>query len=79
METINQPSSQPTNKVAVATAATAAWAIIVSVGSLALQNLAPTWYSPDLIAAVSSGVPVLLVFIAGWFTRDKPNVVVVQQ
>jgi len=77
METINQPSSQPTNKVAAATAATAVWSIIVSVGSLALQNLAPTWYSPDLIIAVASGVPTLIVFVVGWFTKDQPNVVVV--
>ncbi|TPN44474.1 hypothetical protein FJ981_28165 [Mesorhizobium sp. B1-1-4] len=79
METINQPSSQPTNKVAAATAATAAWAIIVSIGSLLVQNLAPTWYSADAVAAISSGVPIILVFVAGWFTRDKPNVVVVQK
>lgn len=78
METINQPSPQPTNKVAAATAATAAWAIFVSIGSLALKNLYPEWYDPDMIIAVSSGVPTLIVFVAGWFTKDKPNVVVVQ-
>lgn len=78
METINQPSPQPTNKVAAATAATAGWAIIVSVGSLALKNLYPAWYDPDMIIAVSSGVPTIIVFVAGWFTKDKPNVVVVQ-
>jgi len=78
METINQPSSQPTNKVAAATAATAGWAIIVSVGSLTLKNLYPAWYDPDMIIAVSSGVPTILVFLSGWFTKDKPNVVVVQ-
>lgn len=79
METVNQPTSQPTNKVAAATAGAAAWAIIVSVGSLALQNLAPSWYSADTIAAVSSGVPVLIVFAAGWFTKDKPTVIVTQE
>ena len=79
METINQTSSQPTNKVAAATAATAAWAIIVSVGSLAVKNLAPAWYDPDTILAISSGVPTMIVFAAGWFTKDKPNVVVVQE
>ena len=60
METINQPSSQPTNKVAAATAATAGWAIIVSVGSLVLKNEFPAWYDPDMIIAVSSGVPTIL-------------------
>lgn len=79
METINQPSSQPTNKVAAATAATAVWTIIVSTGSLALKNLAPAWYDPDVILAVSAGVPTLIVFVAGWFTKDGPNVVVVQK
>ena len=79
METIDQPSTQPTNKVAAATAATAAWAIIVSIGSLAVKNLAPGWYDPDTILAISSGVPVIIVFIAGWFTKDKPNVLVVTQ
>jgi hypothetical protein len=53
METINQPSRQPTNKVAAVTAATAAWAIIVSIGSLLVQNLAPTWYWADAVAALS--------------------------
>ena len=79
METINQASAQPTNKVAAATAATAAWAIIVSIGSLAVKNLAPSWYDPDTILAISSGVPTMIVFAAGWFTKDKPNVVVVQE
>lgn len=78
METTNQPSSQPTNKVAAATAATSAWAIVVSIGSLAVKNLAPEWYDPDVIIAVSSGVPIIIVFVAGWFTKDKPNVVVQQ-
>ncbi len=78
METINQETSQPTNKVAAGTAALSLWAIIVSIGSLALQNMAPTWYSPDLIIAVSTGMPIVINFIAGWFTKDKPNVVVQQ-
>lgn len=76
METINQPSAQPTNKVAAATAATAAWGIIVSLGSLTVKNLYPEWYDPDTVIAISSGVPVLVVFLSGWFVRDKPNVVV---
>lgn len=78
METINQASAQPTNKVAAATAATAGWAIIVSIGSLAVKNLAPRWYDPDTILAISSGVPTMIVFLAGWFTKDKPNVIVTQ-
>jgi len=79
METINQPSAQPTNKVAVATAATAAWTIVVSIGSLILKNEFPAWYDPDMILAVSAGVPTLIVFVAGWFTKDQPNVIVVQK
>jgi hypothetical protein len=76
MNTINQPSGQPTNKVAAATAALAAWGIIVSVGTLVLKNLAPDWYDPDMVIAISSGVPTIIAFAAGWFTKDKPNVVV---
>lgn len=79
METVNQETNAPTNKVAAATAAAAAWAIFISIGSLALQNLAPTWYSADTIAAISSGGPVILVFLAGWFTKDKPTVVITQE
>lgn len=79
METINQTSAQPTNKVAAATAATAAWAIVVSIGSLIVKNDFPAWYDPDTILAISTGVPTVLVFVTGWFTKDKPNVVVVQK
>jgi hypothetical protein len=74
--TINQPSGQPTNKVAMATAATAAWGIVVSIGSLTVKNLFPDWYDPDAVIAISSGVPVIIVFLAGWFTKDRPNVIV---
>jgi hypothetical protein len=77
METINQASAQPTNKVAAATAATAVWTIVVSIGSLILKNEFPSWYDPDTILAISAGVPTLIVFVAGWFTRDAANVVVV--
>lgn len=76
MTTINQPTSQPTNKVMAATAATTAWGIVMGIGSLMLKNLAPEWYDPDVVIAISSGVPTLVVFAAGWFTRDKPNVIV---
>lgn len=78
--TVNQPTLNPTNKVLAATAATTAWGIFMGIGSLTLKNLAPGWYDPDVIIAISSGVPTLVVFAAGWFTKDKPNVILpVQQ
>lgn len=77
--TINQPSNNPTNKLTAATAAAAAWSIVMSVGGLALKNLAPEWYDPEVLLKVSAAVPVVVVFVAGWFTRDRPNVVVVMQ
>lgn len=79
METINQPSNSPTNKVEAATAASAVWTIFVSIGALTLKNIFPAWYDPDLVLAVSTGVPTLLIFAAGWFRKDKATVVVITQ
>ena len=77
--TINQPSNNPTNKLTASTAALAAWGIVMSVGGLALKNLAPGWYDPEVMLTVSAGMPVVIGFAAGWVTRDRPNVVVVMQ
>ncbi|TRD03792.1 hypothetical protein FJV76_14235 [Mesorhizobium sp. WSM4303] len=78
MATVIQPSAQPTNKVAAGTAALAAWGIFVSIGSLTLKNLFPAWYDPDMIIAISAGVPTIVNFATGWFVKDAPNVVVQQ-
>lgn len=77
--TINQPSNNPTNKLTAATAAVTAWGIVMAIADLALQNLAPTWYDPKTMLLIANGVPTLVCFAAGWFTRDRPNVVVVMQ
>lgn len=74
--TISQPSANPTNKLTAATAATAAWAAVVSIGSLALKNLYPGWYDPETILTVSTAVPTVVGFIAGWLVSDAPNIVV---
>ncbi|MFK0688000.1 hypothetical protein ACFX5Q_07315 [Mesorhizobium sp. IMUNJ 23033] len=77
--TVTQPTNDPTNKTTAAAAALAAWGMTVSIGSLALKNLAPEWYDPDMIIAVSAGVPVLIQFVTSWFSKDKPNVIVTQE
>lgn len=77
--TINQPTMNPTNKLTASTAALAAWGVIMSIGGLALQNLYPTWYDADVMLQVSAGVPTIVGFLAGYFTRDKPNIVVVME
>lgn len=67
--TVAQSSVNPTNKLSAATVAAAA----VSITGLALRNLAPGWYDPDVMTAV---LPII-VFATGWLVPDRPNVVVV--
>lgn len=66
METVNQPSANPTNKLTAATVAAA----VVSFSGLVVRNLWPTWYDAEVWAAMMP----LAVFAAGWFIRDRPNV-----
>ena len=66
MDTINQPSSQPTNKL---TAATLAAAIIPAWG-LIMRNLAPDWYDPELMLAMTP----IVVYLCGYLIKDEPNV-----
>lgn len=68
MDTIHQPSSQPTNKL---TAATLAAAIVPAVG-LFIRNLFPEWYDPEVIV----GMTPIFVFLFGYFVKDEPNVTV---
>lgn len=66
METVTQPSMNPTRKLSAATVAAA----LVSFSGLVVRNMWPTWYDPDVWAAL---LP-LAVFAAGWFIKDAPNV-----
>lgn len=66
MQTVNQPSLNPTNKLTAATIAAA----VVSVSGLLVRNLAPEWYDAEVWAAL---LPIV-IFAAGWVVKDKPNV-----
>lgn len=66
METVNQPTLNPTRKLSAATVAAA----LVSFFGLVVRNMWPTWYDPDVWAAL---LP-LAVFAAGWVIKDVPNV-----
>lgn len=75
--TIHQPSANPTNKLSASTAATAAWGMVMSIGSLLLKVNYPEYYDPEMLLAIGAGVPTVVCYAAGWFTSDAPNVVVV--
>ena len=66
MNTVSQPTINPTNKLTAATVGSA----LMSVTGLALKNLAPEWYDPEVLLSVTP----LLIFVIGYFVRDKPNV-----
>lgn len=66
MPTVNQPTINPTNKLTAATVGAA----IISLGGLALRNLAPSWYDPEVLLTMSP----LVVFALGYVIKDKPNV-----
>lgn len=66
MATVNQPTLRPTNKLTAATLGGA----LVSVVGLALKNLAPEWYDPDVILAVAP----VATFILGYMVKDQRNV-----
>lgn len=65
MNTVNQPTANPTNKLTAATAAAA----LVSVVGLILKNVAPGWYDPDVLLNVTP----MIVFALGYIVKDKPN------
>lgn len=69
--TVHQASQNPTRKLSSATVAAAAMAVL----GLALKNLAPEWYEPSTLASVTP----VVIYIAGWFISDAPNIVVVTQ
>lgn len=71
MEKAVQASANPTVKLT-----SAIWAaMIMSVSAMAMRNLAPQWYDPDVWQTLSPFV----VAAAGYFVHDAPNVVVVQK
>lgn len=70
MDAVNQPSSQPTNKL---TAATLAAAIMPAFG-LVLHNLWPQWYDPEVVM----GMTPVLVYLLGYLIKDAPNITVIQ-
>lgn len=64
---INQPSMNPTRKLTAAIAATA----VMELAKVLTMHFAPTWYSPELWAAMSP----LVVLLVGYFVKDEANVV----
>ncbi len=63
---IKQPTSRPTNKLTAAMVV----ALAVSLVSMGLRNLAPEWYDPATMAALSP----VLIGLVGYFTPDAANV-----
>ncbi len=77
--TINQPSINPTRKLTAATVATAVWGAAMAVAGLALKNLYPEWYDPEVLLSVNTAVTTAAAFVTGWLVRDNPNVIIVQE
>ncbi|TPM37060.1 hypothetical protein [Mesorhizobium sp. B2-3-2] len=71
MDTVIQPSANPTVKLTAATIAAA----LVSVSGLIVKNFWPQWYSDDVWTSLTP----IVIFACGYFVKDSPNVVVVQQ
>lgn len=62
---VKQPSARPTNKLTAATLG----ALIVSVASVALLNLAPEWHD----ATVFNTLTPVVVGLLGYLVKDEPN------
>ena len=75
--TVNQPTVNPTNKLTASVVAQSVWGTGMLMVGLALKNLAPGWYDPEVLASITLTGSTLAAFIAGWLTSDRPNVVVV--
>lgn len=65
-KTIVQPTANPTRKLSAAVIGAAIMAVL----GLGLRNLAPEWYDPTVLAAVTP----IVIFGLGYFTKDAPNV-----
>jgi len=68
METVNQTTPNPTNKLTAAVAATA----FMSVLRVIVRNVAPDWYDEAMWDAL---LPIVVLGF-GWFIADAPNVAV---
>lgn len=66
MKTVNQPTRNPTRKLSAAVIGAAVMAVV----GLAVKNLAPDWYDPTVIAALTP----VVIFGLGYFVKDEPNV-----
>lgn len=69
-KTIDQPTANPTRKLSAAVIGAA----LMAVAGLGLRNLAPEWYDPTVLAAMTP----VVIFGLGYFTKDAPNVEVDQ-
>lgn len=69
MNTVNQPTLNPTNKLTAAVVATAFMELLRVVMTHAL----PDYYDDGLWSAM---LPIV-VFAVGWFVKDHPNSIIV--
>lgn len=76
METVSQPSNNPTNKVTAQTLAVSASGFLFVFSGLVVRNVAPSWYDPEVWASAQALLTVFVGFAAGYIAKDKPNVVV---
>jgi hypothetical protein len=65
-KTVVQPTANPTRKLSGAVIGAA----IMAVAGLGLRNLAPEWYDPTVLAAMTP----VVIFAIGYFVKDAPNV-----
>jgi hypothetical protein len=65
MMTVNQPSARPTNKLTAATLG----ALLVSLMSVLVQNMAPDWHDPQVFSALGP----VMVGLLGYIVKDAPN------
>lgn len=76
---VNQPSANPTNKLTASVVGASVWGTAMLLVGLVLKNEAPGWYDPEVLASVTLTGSTVASFVAGWFTPDRPNVVVITQ
>lgn len=76
---VNQPSANPTRKLAASTVGGAVWGTLMLIVGLGLKNLAPEWYDPEVLASITLTGTTVAGYVSGWFTADAPNVVVVTE
>ena len=65
MALVKQTSIMPTRKLSAAVIGSAA----IAVGGLILKNLAPGWYDPEVMIAITP----IVVFALGYAVHDEDN------